>query len=212
MAGLRRLWGCYSACAVVLMSLQLFALILVASIALGTGFFRLPILSEIIAPERRDAAATHVPAEASLLEQKWQAAVMGGPGIRVEVSQSEVNRIIAEIVASEPVPLQQMRAELRESQVRISGRLPGPLPITAQVWGRVEARNGVMQFVAEGVYAGDLPLPRLLAEPFVSWANQQFRRPLVDEKIPLSVDKVEVRPGLAVIYGAVPDGWRPAGP
>ncbi|MCL5025691.1 MAG: hypothetical protein M1531_04230, partial [Chloroflexi bacterium] len=119
------------------------------------------------------------------------------------------NRMVAELSAREPTPLREMRVEIRETQVRVGGRLPGPLPIGAEVWGRIEVRNGTMQLVAERVYSGNLELPRVMAEPLVAWANDQFRRPLVDKNIPLSVDGVELRERLAVVRGKVPQGWRP---
>ncbi len=206
MVGLRRLWSCYTSCAVLLLTAQLLALLLGTSIVVGTGFVRVPFISDRAAP--RPGAAGESPGF-RLLEERWQAALAGLPEVRLELTEAEVNQLLAELGRREPTPMHAMKAELRFGQVRVRGEVPGPLPIGAQVWGRIEVRLGVMQFVTEKVFLGDLPVPEALAQPFSTWASEQMRRPLTEKKLPLSVEQVELREGRVTVRGRLPESWRP---
>jgi hypothetical protein len=144
------------------------------------------------------------------MEQRlFQAARQGSP-IRLDVTQIEINNLLADLNARKTGPLRHMKVDLLNEQAAISGQLPGPLPIPLQVWGKVRASRGLISFYPDRAFSGDIPLPTILVEPFIEWINTQIRQSMLDRKIPLSVDTVELRDGLAIIRGTLPEGWRPA--
>ncbi len=204
---MRRLWGCYRSCAVLVFTAQIITALVIVGIVVGTGFIQLPVLSDLV---RANTGRSVAPVDApNPLPAKWGEALPLAPAVSISFTEVEVNQLLALVESREPTPLKEMRAELFERHMRVHGKLPGPIPIAAQIRGRLEVRSGLLRCAAEDVYAGDLSLPAVLAEPFCAWATQQFHRVLVDNKIPLSVKQVEMRDRSVVITGQLPAGWEP---
>jgi hypothetical protein len=207
----RRLWGCYTSCAALVLTLQLLAVFLAMAIALGIGVVRVPILSDVIigpAPPRIEEAPART-ATPTALELRLVQAALPGKNVQMIVPQAEINAVLDDLNTKHSGPMRQMRVDFVPGQVVVKGQLPGLFGLPLQVWGKVETRRGQMIFTPVRAYSGDVPIPSLLVEPFASWANGEIRQALNDRKIPLAIDKVDLQDGVAVIYGSLPDGWKP---
>lgn len=121
--------------------------------------------------------------------------------VTVEITDEEATSKLVEALAAEPSAprIDHPQVAFRGERVYLSGvTRDTPVPINVVVFGRVEARDGGLAVVVEGVDTGRFPLPGPLKDQITDLASDLD---VLNGQLPIYVESVRVRDGHLALTG-----------
>ncbi|HEU5330524.1 MAG TPA: LmeA family phospholipid-binding protein [Thermomicrobiales bacterium] len=119
----------------------------------------------------------------------------------VEITEQEATSKLVEALAADPSAprIDKPQVAFRDGQIYVSGVTHDtPVPVNVVIYGRVQARDGQLYAVVDGIDTGQFPLPGQFKEMLVSRATDLSA---LNSELPIYVEDVQVREGRLALTG-----------
>ncbi len=195
---LKRLWGCYTGCAVAVFTIQLLFGLVLLGLVMASGIIKVPGLSDIaFRPPPAPPTAQPDPQVAPRLQQRLESALRRGGPFTLEITEGEFNSLLSSLGGKD--------APVKDPVVRLlagTGELYGvltPINTPFQATFTIVVEGGQPRLKIQSLSLRVMPLPGPFADLISSFANDQLGS--ITRQIPASIQKVELQPGKLILSG-----------
>lgn len=195
---LRRLWGCYTGCAVTVFTIQLLTLLGLIVVLAGMGLVKVPGLSDIaFRPPPAPPTAQPDPQVAQRLQQRLDSALRRGGPFTLEITEGELNSLLSSL-GGKDAPVKDPLVRLLAGKGELYGVLM-PIDTPFQATFTIVVEGGQPRLKIQSLSLRVMPLPGPFADLISSFANDQLGS--IMRQMPLTIQKVELLPGKLVLSG-----------
>jgi hypothetical protein len=175
-------------------------LVLLGAVLVAAAFVLLPRQPGVAA--RAQLSPVPVSSAAAVRFDQKVATLQSAPAsVTVEITEQEATSKLAEALAddSSTPHIDKPQVTFRDGQIFLTGvTRDTPVPINVVIYGRVQARDGQLHAVVDGVDTGQFPLPDALKDQIVSRASDLST---LNSELPIYVEDVQVHDGHLTLTG-----------